>query len=64
PKKEVDTDRLQNITDRLKKSDIDYKTTNFSNRLQKTTIVHFFVIKVCSVCFWRLQKFVVHFFNI
>ena len=47
PKREIDTERLQKINNRLqrnyKKSDMDYKvdqyTTKFTHRLQKTTKV-------------------------
>ncbi|KIJ92932.1 hypothetical protein K443DRAFT_112835, partial [Laccaria amethystina LaAM-08-1] len=52
PKREIDTERLQKNTDRLKKLqklDIDY--------------VLFFTIEVCSVRFLRLQKVIVSTFQ-
>ncbi|KIJ98310.1 hypothetical protein K443DRAFT_104121, partial [Laccaria amethystina LaAM-08-1] len=60
PKREIDTDRLQKITDykRLQKSDIDYKFVRFL-RLQKVVVSAYFITKVCSVRFLTLQKFVV-----
>ncbi|KIJ97383.1 hypothetical protein K443DRAFT_105804, partial [Laccaria amethystina LaAM-08-1] len=46
PKMEITT----KVCHKLQRLDIDYKTTNCTDRI---------FIKVCSVCFLRLQKFVV-----
>ena len=64
PKREIDTQRPQKITDRLQKSDIDYKKTTKSQiqttkdykRQTQTTKVGYRPQKPASVCFLRLQK--------
>ena len=63
PKREIDTERLQKNTDRLQQSDIDYKVYELDyKRLQKSDIDYKGqrkTTKVSSVCFFRLQRFVV-----
>ncbi|KIJ94151.1 hypothetical protein K443DRAFT_110932, partial [Laccaria amethystina LaAM-08-1] len=65
PKREIFTNRLQKTTKvshKLQRLDIDYKCLLFETT--QICSVRFFSLPVCSVCFLRLQKFVVHFSDI